>query len=193
MRTARIAWRPGESDAKTSGMTELKELILQPKPRLTLAVAESFTCRKRPGADRRDFRRLGFFPRRNHRLFARPESPAARRRSRAAAKRVNSVSADVAEQMARGACRLFGSEWASRRRVMRNRRAQACRSRLPGGPRCTTCGAAKSGGAQWTRGVRESETAARRRQMVADAMFAELLAYLRSCGGRANLGRGLPP
>jgi nicotinamide-nucleotide amidase len=88
-------------------MATLKELMLA-RPRLTLAVAESVTCGrvqshigKISGASRfflggitaynleQKVRRLGV--------------------DRAAASAVNCVSAEVAEQMARGACRFFGA------------------------------------------------------------------------------------
>ena len=88
-------------------MSDLKDLMLS-RPRLTLAVAESVTCGRlqaRIGADsgaseyflggltayslEQKVRHLGV--------------------DRAGAEGVNSVSAGVAEQMARGACALFGA------------------------------------------------------------------------------------
>jgi nicotinamide-nucleotide amidase len=89
-------------------MSDLKDLMLS-RPRLTLAVAESVTCGRlqaRIGADsgaseyflggltayslEQKVRHLGV--------------------DRAGAEGVNSVSAGVAEQMARGACALFGAD-----------------------------------------------------------------------------------
>ncbi|MEX2043815.1 MAG: CinA family protein [Opitutus sp.] len=91
-------------------MKNLKELMLHP-PKLTLALAESMTCGRVqavigriPGASQfflggitvysldQKVRHLGV--------------------NRAAARRVNGISRRVAEEMARGACRLFGSDLA---------------------------------------------------------------------------------
>jgi nicotinamide-nucleotide amidase len=91
-------------------MNELKELMLR-APKLTLAVAESMTCGnvqavigRIPGASKfllggitaytleQKVRHLGV--------------------NRTAARRVDSVSGRVAEEMACGACRLFGSDLA---------------------------------------------------------------------------------
>ncbi len=89
-------------------MADLKELMLS-SPRLTLAVAESMTCGRvqaRIGAisGASDFFLGGIT------AYAIDQKVKHLGVNRAAAKRVNSVSAQVAEQMARGACRLFGSD-----------------------------------------------------------------------------------
>lgn len=89
---------------------ELKELLLR-APRLTLAVAESLTCGHvqalvgaTPGASEYF---LGGIT-----AYSLDEKVRHLGVDRAAAKRVNCVSAAVAEQMARGACMLFGSDLA---------------------------------------------------------------------------------
>ena len=89
-------------------MTELKELMLRPKRR-TLAVAESLTCGRVQA-------RIGQISGASEFFLGgiTAYSPDQKVRhlgvDRAAAAAVNSVSAAVAEQMARGACTLFGSE-----------------------------------------------------------------------------------
>lgn len=89
-------------------MIELKPLMLQ-KPRLTLAVAESLTCgqvQARVGAisGASEFFLGGITA---YTLDAKVEHLGV---NRAAAKRVDCVSAEVAREMARGVCRLFGSD-----------------------------------------------------------------------------------
>ena len=91
-------------------MIELKPLMLR-KPRLTLAVAESLTCgqvQARIGAisGASEFFLGGIT------AYSLDQKVAHLGVNRAAAKRVDCVSADVAKQMARGACRLFGSDLA---------------------------------------------------------------------------------
>jgi nicotinamide-nucleotide amidase len=86
----------------------LKALLLR-KPRLTLAVAESLTCggvQVRIGAisGASEFFLGGIT------AYSLDQKVRQLGVNRAAAKRVNSVSAEVAEQMARGVCRLFGSD-----------------------------------------------------------------------------------
>ena len=89
-------------------MSDLKKLLLR-RPRLTLAVAESLTCgqvQARVGAvsGASEFFLGGIT------AYALDQKVAHLGVNRMAARRVNSVSAAVAEQMARGACRLFGSD-----------------------------------------------------------------------------------
>jgi nicotinamide-nucleotide amidase len=89
---------------------ELKALLIR-EPRRTLAVAESITCGHLqarigaiPGAS-------GFFLG-GITAYTLDEKVKHLGVKRAGAKAVNSVSAEVAEQMARGACALFGSDFA---------------------------------------------------------------------------------
>jgi nicotinamide-nucleotide amidase len=89
-------------------MLELKELMLSP-PRLTLAVAESMTCGRiqaRVGAisGASNFFLGGIT---TYQLAQKVRHLGV---NRTAAEPVNSVSAAVVEQMARGACELFGSD-----------------------------------------------------------------------------------
>ena len=89
-------------------MIELKPLFLQ-KPRLTLAVAESLTCghvQARVGAisGASEFFLGGIT------AYTLDQKVAHLGVNRAAAKRVDCVSAAVAREMARGACQLFGSD-----------------------------------------------------------------------------------
>jgi len=91
-------------------MTDLKPLLLR-KPRLTLAVAESLTCgqvQARIGAisGASEFFLGGIT------AYTLDQKVAHLGVNRAAAKRVDCVSAEVAKQMALGACRLFGSDLA---------------------------------------------------------------------------------
>jgi nicotinamide-nucleotide amidase len=89
-------------------MIELKPLLLQ-KPRLTLAVAESLTCghvQARVGAvsGASEFFLGGIT------AYTLDEKVSHLGVNRAAAKRVDCVSAEVAREMALGVCRLFGSD-----------------------------------------------------------------------------------
>jgi nicotinamide-nucleotide amidase len=89
---------------------ELKALLLR-EPRRTLAVAESVTCghlQARIGAisGASEFFLGGIT------TYTLDEKVKHLGVKRAAAKAANSVSAGVAEQMARGACALFGSDFA---------------------------------------------------------------------------------
>jgi nicotinamide-nucleotide amidase len=91
-------------------MHDLKDLLLQP-PRRTLAVAESVTCgflQTRIGAisGASEFFLGGIT------AYTLDEKVRHLGVDRADAAPVNSVSAAVAQQMARGACRLFGSDFA---------------------------------------------------------------------------------
>jgi nicotinamide-nucleotide amidase len=88
--------------------SDLKLLMLQ-KPRLTLAAAESMTCGRVqakvgeiPGAS--EFFRGGIT------AYSLDQKVRHLGVNRAAAKRVNCVSADVAAQMARGVCQMFDSD-----------------------------------------------------------------------------------
>jgi nicotinamide-nucleotide amidase len=107
--------RPGEAEGavrsrrglKGAG-AELKALLLD-EPRLTLAAAESLTCGRVqarvgevPGAS--DFFLGGIT------AYSLDQKVRHLGVDRAAARRVKSVSASVAQQMARGACVLFGSD-----------------------------------------------------------------------------------
>lgn len=87
---------------------ELKALMLQ-KPRLTLAVAESVTCgqvQARVGgiSGASDFFRGGIT------AYSLDQKVRHLGVERAAARRVNSVSAEIVGQMARGVCALFRSD-----------------------------------------------------------------------------------
>jgi nicotinamide-nucleotide amidase len=87
---------------------ELKALLLR-EPRMTLAVAESMTCghvqaRLGAGSGASEFFLGGIT------AYTLAEKVRHLGVERAAATAVNSVSAAVAEQMARGACNLFGSD-----------------------------------------------------------------------------------
>lgn len=89
-------------------MSELKDLLLGP-PRLTLAVAESLTCGRvqaRIGAisGASDFFLGGIT------AYALEQKVRHLGVERAIAEPVNAVSAEVAEQMARGVCALFGAK-----------------------------------------------------------------------------------
>src|SRR5262245_8972886 len=89
-------------------MSELKRLMLE-APRLTLAAAESLTCGRVQA-------RVGEISGASHfflggiTAYSLDEKVRHLGVNRATARRVNSVSADVAEQMAQGVCRMFGSD-----------------------------------------------------------------------------------
>jgi nicotinamide-nucleotide amidase len=89
-------------------MTELKELMTQPKRR-TLAVAESLTCGHVQA-------RIGAIPGASEFFLGGITAYSLDQKVKhlgvdwVAAQKVNSVSAAVAEQMAGGVCALFGSE-----------------------------------------------------------------------------------
>ena len=87
---------------------QLKALMLQ-SPRLTLAVAESMTCGRVQAAVGAVSGASGFFLG-GMTAYTLDQKVRHLGVNRAAAKRVNGVAAEVAEQMARGACRLFGSD-----------------------------------------------------------------------------------
>jgi nicotinamide-nucleotide amidase len=87
---------------------ELKVLMLA-APRLTLAVAESLTC-GRVQANVGEISGASEFFRGGITAYTLDEKVKHLGVNRAAARRVNSVSADVARQMARGACALFACD-----------------------------------------------------------------------------------
>jgi nicotinamide-nucleotide amidase len=92
-------------------MSDLKQLMLR-EPRLTLAVAESLTCGRLQA-------RIGAVSGASEFFLGGVTAYTLEQKvellgvSLAEANAVNSVSAGVAEQMARGACRLFGSDVAA--------------------------------------------------------------------------------
>ncbi len=91
-------------------MSQLKELLLRP-PRLTLAVAESLTSGRLQA-------RIGAISGASHFFLGGLTAYSLDQKirhlgvDRASAAAVNCVSAEVAAQMARGACELFGSDLA---------------------------------------------------------------------------------
>jgi nicotinamide-nucleotide amidase len=89
-------------------MIELKELMLRP-PRLTLAVAESLTCGRIQARVGAISGASGFFVGgiTAYQLDQKVKHLGVNRTS---AQPVNSVSAAIVEQMARGVCSLFGSD-----------------------------------------------------------------------------------
>lgn len=89
-------------------MSRLKELMLS-EPRLTLAVAESLTSGGVQAAVGRISGASNFFLG-GLTAYTREQKVRHLGVDDAAAKAVNSVSAAVAEQMARGVCALFGSD-----------------------------------------------------------------------------------
>jgi len=98
----RCSWTSPET------MLELKELMLRPH-RLTLAVAESLTCGRVQA-------RIGAIPGASEFFLGGITAYSLEQKvrhlgvDRAAAGPVNAVSEAVAEQMARGACALFGAQ-----------------------------------------------------------------------------------
>jgi nicotinamide-nucleotide amidase len=158
-------------------MNELKTLMLA-APRLTLAAAESLTC-GRVQARVGEISGASNFFLGGITAYALEQKVEHLGVNRAAARRVNSVSAAVAEEMARGVCGLFGSDlgvattgyaepspddgvaspfafWALAHR--RRKRFIAVR-----------------GGRVECPGAKRTEA----QQIVADAVLAELVAYLR--------------
>lgn len=94
----------------TTTSIELKELLLQ-QPRLTVAAAESLTCGRVQAllgsvSGSSDYFLGGIT------AYSLEQKVRHLGVDRAAATRVNCVSAEVAEQMAQGACALFGSDLA---------------------------------------------------------------------------------
>ncbi len=89
-------------------MKELKELMLQ-KPRLTIAAAESLTCGHVQSLIGAISGASAYFLG-GVTAYSLDQKVRHLGVDRTTAKRVNSVSAEVAEQMARGVCALFGSD-----------------------------------------------------------------------------------
>ena len=89
-------------------MSELKRLMLA-TPRLTLAAAESLTC-GRVQARVGEISGASNFFLGGVTAYSLDEKVRHLGVARAAARRVNSVSAEVAVQMARGVCRMFDSD-----------------------------------------------------------------------------------
>ncbi len=89
-------------------MIELKTLMLR-RPALTLAAAESLTC-GRVQARVGEISGASNFFRGGITAYTLDQKVRHLGVDRTAARRVNSVSAEVACQMARGVCRLFGSD-----------------------------------------------------------------------------------
>ena len=87
---------------------ELKSLMLR-APRLTLAVAESVTCGRVQARVGEVSGASNFFLG-GITAYSIDQKVAHLGVKRAAAKKVNCVSAEIAEQMARGVCELFGSD-----------------------------------------------------------------------------------
>jgi len=117
------------SGASLHTMIELKELMLRP-PRLTLAVAESLTCGRVQA-------RIGAIPGASEFFLGGITAYSLEQKvrhlgvDRATAEPVNAVSAEVAEQMARGYARSSVPSSDSPRRVMPSRRRSG-RFRVPG-------------------------------------------------------------
>ena len=89
-------------------MSELKRLMLA-APRLTLAVAESLTCGRVQARVGEVSGASNFFLG-GITAYTLDQKVTHLGVNRAAARRVNSVSARVAEEMAQGVCRMFGSD-----------------------------------------------------------------------------------
>jgi len=161
--------------------TELKELMLR-RPRLTLAAAESLTCGQVQAAVGAISGASEFFLG-GVTAYSLDQKIALLGVNRRAAARVNCVSAEVAQEMALGACRLFDSDlgvattgyaepspadgviapmawWAiAHRRRGRFVAVRSGRVECPGEPRIEV------------------------QQIVAAALIAELVAYLRELRG----------
>jgi nicotinamide-nucleotide amidase len=169
-------------------MTELKELMLQPQRR-TLAVAESLTCGRvqaRIGliSGASDFFLGGIT------AYSLDQKVRHLGVDRAVAEPVNSVSAAIAEQMARGVCALFRSELG----LATTGYAEPFDAAQGGSP---AAGVAQPfawwalahdlGGGRWTvRSGRIECPGATRPQVqekVAEAAVAELVKYLRGLRG----------
>ena len=158
-------------------MSELKALMLAPPP-LTLAAAESLTCGRVQARVGEISGASGFFLGgiTAYTLAAKVRHLGV---ERAAARRVNSVSLAVAEQMARGACALFGSDLA----VATTGYAEASPADGVRDPFAWWAIAhRKRGKAVAVRGGRVECPGATRvdvQMFVADAVIAELVAYLK--------------
>lgn len=180
---------------------ELKALMRQ-APALTLAAAESMTCGRvqaRVGeiSGASDFFRGGIT------AYSLAQKVRHLGVNRAAAKKVNSVSAEVAEQMARGVCELFGSDLGVATTGYAERSPAdgpapdegvaepfawwAIAHRASGGFAALTAGRRRAGGkfVAMRSGRVECPGATRidAQAFVADAVLAELVAYLRELRG----------
>jgi nicotinamide-nucleotide amidase len=164
-------------------LAELKALMLA-SPRLTLAAAESLTS-GRVQARVGEISGASNFFLGGITAYSLEQKVRHLGVDRVAAKKVNSVSAEVAEQMARGVCALFGSDlgvattgYAEPSREDGVADPFACwalaHRRRVGGKFV----AVRSGRVECP-GARRIETQA----IVADAVLAELLAYLREIRG----------
>ncbi len=166
---------------KSAAAAELKELMLR-EPRLTLAVAESLTAGHVQAHVAAVSGASGYFLG-GVTAYSMEEKVKLLGVNRAAAKKVNCVSARVAEEMATGVVKLFGADlavattgyaepsaaddvvapmawWAlAHRRRGRVVRLTSGRVECPGEPRVAV------------------------QQIVADAVLAELVAYLRELRG----------
>lgn len=171
-------------------MIVLKELMLLP-PRLTLAAAESMTCGRLQAAVGRISGASNFFVG-GITAYTLDQKVRHLGVERVAARRVNSVSAAVARQMAQGACRLFGSDLAVATTGYAEPSAEdgvenpfawwalAHRSRSSAGQpsRNARFVAVRTGRVECPGANRVDA-----QQIVADAVLAELVAYLREFRG----------
>jgi nicotinamide-nucleotide amidase len=163
-------------------MIELKKLMLQ-TPRLTLGAAESLTCGRVQA-------RIGEVSGASNYFLGGITAYSLEQKAehlgvnRAAARKVNAVSAGVAEEMARGACALFGSDigvattgYAERSPADRVTTPFAWWAVAHVGARRKLI-ALRSGRVECPGASRVDA-----QQMVADAVIAELVAYLREVRG----------
>lgn len=161
-------------------MLELKERMLR-APRLTLAAAESLTC-GRVQARIGEISGASNFFLGGITAYTLDEKVRHLGVDRAEARRVNSVSAAVAQQMARGACALFRADLG----VATTGYAEPSPADGVAEPFAWWAIAhRRRGGSVLTRGGRVECPGAGRvdaQRMVADAVIAELLAYLRELG-----------
>ena len=162
-------------------MNELRQLMLR-EPRLTLAVAESLTCGRLQAAigaisGASDFFLGGIT------AYSLEQKVRHLGVDRARAEPVDSVSREVAEQMARGACALFGSDLA----LATTGYAEPAPARGVAHPSAYWALAHRRPGAAWVviPGAVERPGAARveMQEAVAAAAVAALLAYLRELRG----------
>lgn len=171
-----------------TALTELKPLMLA-APRLTLAAAESLTC-GRVQARVGEISGASNFFLGGITAYSLDQKVRHLGVDRAAAKKVNSVSAAVAEQMARGVCALFDSDLGvattgyaepSREDGVEHPLAWwalAHRKQSRGEGRPPTFIAVRSGRVECP-GARRIDA----QTIVADAVLGELLAYLRDLRG----------
>jgi nicotinamide-nucleotide amidase len=160
---------------------ELKELMLR-APRLTLAAAESITC-GRVQARVGEISGASNFFLGGLTAYTLDQKVNLLGVGRAAARRANCVSAAVAEQMARGACTRFGSDLG----VATTGYAEPSPAEGVGDPFAWWAIAHRRRG-RWARvrsGRVECPGATRvdAQTFVADAVLAELIAYLRELRG----------